>query len=520
MHRRPTTTTTTTQNLVLPDGGTTTTNTTVDNAASSDHQYHHHHPGTVVRTTGLPVRRKRKKKAFSMHYNGSWHRDDTLRIMAGIICVLVALILVGFVIILRLLQSNNSNNSNDIAATGGGGGGGTIDIPPRNMAKLGDKSRHYQKLRKSYDEDHSWDTQRSLQLAHDLRMQGNLYTPIQNGVYDIYHCPDEPPEQYPVEWNTLDILNHWNPHDYSNPPKELYQGLCVFDYRKDYTKAMNYRDQELPFVMRHDPYVAATVERWNTPGYLEQLLGDTKYRAEYSHNNHFMYHTGAGNHGKKGKKAKRPQQENKKPPPTENIHMTYQDWLEHANVTDNTMVGPDHPHWYFRLIGCGFMKGTPAGKGQCDPDSEYLFDELSFFQPKPDLYMVQPQEQKGIHCRFGMEGVIAENHFDASRNAIVVLGGERRYILSNPNQCSNLALLPRGHPSARHSAINWADPDLEEYPQFQHATSNEVVLQAGDALYLPTHWFHYIVSLTLNFQCNTRSGVDDRYHEPIQECGF
>lgn len=92
--------------------------------------------------------------------------------------------------------------------------------------------------------------------------------------------------------------------------------------------------------------------------------------------------------------------------------------------------------------------------GKCDQNSaEYLFDELAFFQPtdENELYMVKPKEQKGIHCRFGMKGVIAENHFDGSRNMIVILGGERRYILSHPDQCENLMLYPKGHPSARHS---------------------------------------------------------------------
>lgn len=50
--------------------------------------------------------------------------------------------------------------------------------------------------------------------------------------------------------------------------------------------------------------------------------------------------------------------------------------------------------------------------------------------------------------------------------------------------------------------------------------SNEVVLQAGDVLYLPQAWFHFIVSLSLNFQCNTRSGHSNNYVSPIHDCGF
>ena len=189
------------------------------------------------------------------------------------------------------------------------------------------------------------------------------------------------------------------------------------------------------------------------------------------------------------------------------LRMTYQEWLQHADTSDD-QLGPRMPHWYFRLIGCGGM----GNDGSCDEgSSEYLFDELPFFQPKESLYIVDPLQQPGIHCRFGMKGAIAGNHFDGPRNTIAVLGGSRRYILSHPNQTQNLALYPDDHPSARHSEVDWSYPgDLKKFPKFADAVSSEVVLQAGQILYLPSTWFHYIVSLDLNMQCNTRSGFGVR----------
>ena len=81
----------------------------------------------------------------------------------------------------------------------------------------------------------------------------------------------------------------------------------------------------------------------------------------------------------------------------------FNNWYYYV-LEDDASLGPDRPHWYFRLIGCGYM-GKNCDKG----NSEMLFDELPFFQPRPEptLYMVEPKEQKGIHCRFGMKGVIA-----------------------------------------------------------------------------------------------------------------
>jgi len=34
----------------------------------------------------------------------------------------------------------------------------------------------------------------------------------------------------------------------------------------------------------------------------------------------------------------------------------------------------------------------------------------------------------------------------------------------------------------------------------------DTVLKAGEILYIPSHWFHYIVSLQKSAQCNVRSG--------------
>jgi len=349
---------------------------------------------------------------------------------------------------------------------------------PGSMEHVGDKSDRYALLRKEYD---------AKEMGLPIPVRENEYEPIttDNGEdipYDIFDCPEEPPEGYPYAWNILEILKAW-PADDPEPRPEVYQGFCVFDYEKDFDKAQRYREEELPFIVRNDAEVLRTVKRWNDPEYLHRMLAGVRHRAEYSESNHFMYWN-PPSQLKKNKNKELARQMKTWKEPTEMLRMTYGEWLEKANQTDDSLLGPDMPHWYFRLIGCG----ETGPEGQCDRgSSEYLFDELPFFQPKENLYMVEPGEQKGIHCRFGMKGVIAENHFDGSRNAIVLLSGERRYLLAHPDQCSMLALLPKGHPSSRHSAVDWSDPDLDTYPEFAMARGNEVVMQ-GKELKKPKKW--------------------------------
>jgi hypothetical protein len=70
------------------------------------------------------------------------------------------------------------------------------------------------------------------------------------------------------------------------------------------------------------------------------------------------------------------------------------------------------------------------------------------------------------------------------------------------------------------SKVDWSHPGLVMYPEFEHAEANEVLLQAGDSLFLPSFWFHFIVSLSLNVHCNTRSGLDHKHVPDLQDCGW
>jgi len=360
----------------------------------------------------------------------------------------------------------------------------------------------YDAFRKEYDEvlpfETKEDTQRLYDFVEELRKpKHELKSGLQSDLpYDINNCPEEPPKGYPIEWPLLDVLNNWKPNNISASFRPgIYQGLCRFDFGTEMHKAEKYRSAELPFLLRDDPQILKVVERWNQPDYLSEILGkDVKYHTEYSDTNSLMFYrskqdTPIGWHA-----------------PMSSVQMTYDEWELKASQSEEDM-GPDKPHYYFRV----------NAKGGND---HFMFKELPFFLPEENFYIVDTQATRGINCRFGMLGNTAAAHFDGSRNFVMLFGGERRYILSHPRNCPNLALYPRNHPSGRHSATDWSNPDLEMYPEFFQGAANEVVLQAGDVLYLPTQWFHYIVSLDLNWQCNARSGMTNDYQRHIRKCGF
>mmetsp|Transcript_385 Transcript_385/g.546 ORF Transcript_385/g.546 Transcript_385/m.546 type:complete len:216 (+) Transcript_385:832-1479(+) len=148
------------------------------------------------------------------------------------------------------------------------------------------------------------------------------------------------------------------------------------------------------------------------------------------------------------------------------------------------------------------------------------FVNLAFFQPRSSIFIKEPKGQRGIHCRFGMPGVIAEAHWDGSRNMIAQFYGRRRYILVDPEDSCDMYLLHRTHPSGRHSQVDWSKPETwdNDFPKFPKMLAHEVIQRPGDFLYLPTYYLHYIISIDRNYQCNSRSGRDDRQTDTVNRC--
>ena len=320
--------------------------------------------------------------------------------------------------------------------------------------------------------------------------------------YDIFNCPPQPVEGYPFHWSSHEVLSNWNPDD-SEVPSRIYQGLCVFDWSnpEQQLAAETYRMAEKPFVLQNHDEVIKTAYRWSDESYMKEMIGPEPQRNEFAHGNHMMYwKERAGMHLPKDWK-----------PPTENVELTFEDWYEKALEVEKDKDPVNADHWYFRLNGAFQSKST----------NDYLYDELPIFRFENDsFFMVNHKEARGINCRLGQKGTIAETHYDYSRNFILILGGAKRYVLAPPSECINLELHPPGHPSARHSRLDWSNPSDWGEGRFPQAKLNEVVLQSGDALYLPTSWFHFIVSLGMNYQCNARSGITHESDQDIRDCGF
>jgi hypothetical protein len=294
----------------------------------------------------------------------------------------------------------------------------------------------------------------------------------------------------------------------------------------------------------------AASKKWSSPKYLLENLPQKKMYTERSPINHFMFYN----------PSQRKNFKNWVQPVNDVVSMTLAEWLERSLERDalalsdgdlkkqvETMrekrmerglvqeqqekpeddeIKEDYDfeevkrhNWYYWRLNA-FLEDVEK-----DGHSKLTFDDMPFFDPRKEeesaFYLVDPSDQRGINCRFGMRGVTAESHCDLSRNMIALLDGERRYIIGHPNQCENLYLFPRGHPSGRHASFDWSNPsNWDSHPKFRNALHTEVVMKAGDVMYLPTAWFHHIVNLNTNIQCNIRSGISYENNGVLKECGF
>ncbi len=95
--------------------------------------------------------------------------------------------------------------------------------------------------------------------------------------------------------------------------------------------------------------------------------------------------------------------------------------------------------------------------------------------------------------------VVVPAHFDEASNLAFAASGRRRFTLFPPEQVKNLYIgrldfTPAGQPV---SLVDIRAPDLDRFPRFAQAmeAAMSVELEPGDAIYVPSPWWHHVESL-------------------------
>ncbi len=128
--------------------------------------------------------------------------------------------------------------------------------------------------------------------------------------------------------------------------------------------------------------------------------------------------------------------------------------------------------------------------------SALIADCLPGFERENRLPVLDPSVQPRIWLG---SAVTTPAHFDESNNVACVVAGTRRFTLFPPEQIGNLYIGPIGHaPTGTPiSLVSLSNPDFARFPRFREALAAAVVaeLGPGDAIYVPTLWWHHVESL-------------------------
>jgi len=340
---------------------------------------------------------------------------------------------------------------------------------------------------------------------------------------------------YPKMRPLGEILRSWDQNNIDNPPMPFLEELASFDYQveSEMATALEYRKAELPFKVHNIKTLTDTSQRWtdkflrkqfstqSSGGLFRGAAPKRHYLVETSilENNFFIWYDPRAVQNERILKKfnfRKPQLD---------TGWDFDEWLDHARSADAHSISHESPHYYLQTgIPAKKRKELLDGKG-ADKNYPFITEGLPFFRSGQDNFFVfNFDENKGIQCRFGERGVTAATHYDSGRNSIAMIKGAKRYILSPPRGCEKLSIeTDKKHPSFRHSLLNFAQIkgcSDEKYVQGEDgmeeklalaatAPTVETILSEGEILYIPSYWFHYIISLQTSVQCNSRSGQPD-----------
>jgi len=96
----------------------------------------------------------------------------------------------------------------------------------------------------------------------------------------------------------------------------------------------------------------------------------------------------------------------------------------------------------------------------------------------------------------GMSGAETPLHFDERENLFFQVRGRKEIVVFPFIDYLRLYPFPTTHPCDRQSMVGSpVSPDLEAFPRFQGIVGHYATLKAGDLLYLPYGWWHWLRNL-------------------------
>ncbi|KAI9290024.1 hypothetical protein BC943DRAFT_313147 [Umbelopsis sp. AD052] len=130
-------------------------------------------------------------------------------------------------------------------------------------------------------------------------------------------------------------------------------------------------------------------------------------------------------------------------------------------------------------------------------EQDIIVPDYCYVTPKiTEHYERQPSDVI-TNAWFGPGGTVSPLHHDPYHNLLAQVVGSKYIRLYAPGQSSQL--YPHAGMMSNTSQVNIEKVDEDRFPNFKDAKYVECVLKAGQVLYIPPKWWHYVRSLETSF---------------------
>jgi ribosomal protein L16 Arg81 hydroxylase len=132
----------------------------------------------------------------------------------------------------------------------------------------------------------------------------------------------------------------------------------------------------------------------------------------------------------------------------------------------------------------------------------YLVANNHFFKTKQELiadlrpfpaYLDSAKTSQEVFFWFGPAGTVTPLHHDEMNVFLAQIYGRKKIVLIPPLQISMLYNM-----TGVYSSVNYEKPDLQKFPLYDKIKRMEIILQAGEALFIPVGWWHYVKSIDIS----------------------
>jgi hypothetical protein len=109
---------------------------------------------------------------------------------------------------------------------------------------------------------------------------------------------------------------------------------------------------------------------------------------------------------------------------------------------------------------------------------------------------------KVVNLWVGSGGNTSPLHYDPLNNFFMQLFGNKKFLLYDPMQFSNLYPNSCLSKTPHISKIDAVNVDIIKHPKALKAKPIEVIISSGNILFIPAYWWHYVYSIDINISVN------------------